>query len=205
MASVPSPQDLTQLLVKCRQGDRQALDELMPVVYHELQGLAKRYIARERPGHTLQSTALVHEAYLKLVGQKDVQWQNRAHFFGVAAQLMRRLLVDHAPRRKSGKRGSGGTRITLVEGLATVEPVDIDTIALDDALKSLERLDPRKGRLVELRFFGGLTIEETAEVMGTSAGTVKREWQFTKAWLHRHIQQGPAGDAPGGEEPSGRD
>ena len=204
MASVPSPQDLTQLLVKCRQGDRQALDELMPVVYHELQGLAKRYLARERPGHTLQSTALVHEAYLKLVGQKDVQWQNRAHFFGVAAQLMRRLLVDHARRRKSGKRGSGGTRITLVEGLATVEPVDIDTIALDDALKSLERLDPRKGRLVELRFFGGLTIEETAEVMGTSAGTVKREWQFTKAWLHRHIQQGAAGDAPGGEEPSGR-
>jgi RNA polymerase sigma factor (TIGR02999 family) len=204
VASVPSPQDLTQLLVKCRQGDRQALDELMPVVYHELQWLAKRYLARERPGHTLQSTALVHEAYLKLVGQKDVQWQNRAHFFGVAAQLMRRLLVDHARRRKSGKRGSGGTRITLVEGLATVEPVDIDTIALDDALKSLERLDPRKGRLVELRFFGGLTIEETAEVMGTSAGTVKREWQFTKAWLHRHIQQGPAGDAPDGEEPSGR-
>jgi RNA polymerase sigma factor (TIGR02999 family) len=203
VASVPSPQDLTQLLVKCRQGDRQALDELMPVVYHELQGLAKRYLARERPGHTLQSTALVHEAYLKLVGQKDVQWQNRAHFFGVAAQLMRRLLVDHARRRKSGKRGSGGTRITLVEGLATVEPVDIDTIALDDALKSLERLDPRKGRLVELRFFGGLTIEETAEVMGTSAGTVKREWQFTKAWLLRHIQQGPAGDAPDGEEPSG--
>ncbi len=204
MASAPSPQDITQLLVECRRGNRQALDELMPLVYNELRAVARRYLARERPGHTLQSTALVNEAYLKLVGQRDVQWQNRAHFFGVAAQLMRRLLVDHARRRKRVKRGSGGTRITLVEGLASVEPIDLDAIALDDALKSLEQVDPKKGRLVELRFFGGLTIEETAEVMGTSAGTVKREWQFAKAWLYRHMQQGPSSDVPGGEVPSGR-
>ena len=176
----------------------------MPLVYNELRAVARRYLARERPGHTLQSTALVNEAYLKLVGQRDVQWQNRAHFFGVAAQLMRRLLVDHARRRKRAKRGSGGTRITLVEGLASVEPVDIDAIALDDALQSLEQLDPQKGRLVELRFFGGLTVEETAEVMGTSAGTVKREWQFAKVWLYRRMQQGPSSDLPDGEMPSGR-
>ena len=143
MASAPSPQDITQLLVECRRGNRQALDELMPLVYNELRAVARRYLARERPGHTLQSTALVNEAYLKLVGQRDVQWQNRAHFFGVAAQLMRRLLVDHARRRKRVKRGSGGTRITLVEGLASVEPIDLDAIALDDALKSLEQLDPK--------------------------------------------------------------
>jgi RNA polymerase sigma factor (TIGR02999 family) len=202
--SGPSPQDITQLLVECRQGNREALDELMPLVDNELRAVARRYLARERPGHTLQSTALVNEAYLKLVGQRDVQWQNRAHFFGVAAQLMRRLLVDHARRRKRVKRGSGGTRITLVEGLASVEPVDLDAIALDDALKSLEQLDPKKGRLVELRFFGGLTIEETAEVMGTSAGTVKREWQFAKVWLYRHMQHGPSSDVPDGEVPSGR-
>jgi RNA polymerase sigma factor (TIGR02999 family) len=203
VASAPSPQDITQLLVECRQGNREALDELMPLVYNELRAVARRYLARERPGHTLQSTALVNEAYLKLIGQRDVQWQNRAHFFGVAAQLMRRLLVDHARRRKRAKRGSGGTRITLVEGLASVEPVDLDAIALDDALKSLEQLDPKKGRLVELRFFGGLTIEETAEVMGTSAGTVKREWQFAKVWLYRQMQHGPASNVPDGEVPSG--
>jgi RNA polymerase sigma factor (TIGR02999 family) len=203
VASAPSPQDITQLLVECRQGNRQALDELMPLVYNELRAVARRYLAQERPGHTLQSTALVNEAYMKLIGQRDVQWQNRAHFFGVAAQLMRRLLVDHARRRKRTKRGSGGTRITLVEGLASVEPVDIDAIALDDALTSLEQLDPRKGRLVELRFFGGLTVEETAEVMGTSAGTVKREWQFAKAWLYRRMKQGSSSDVPDDEMPSG--
>jgi RNA polymerase sigma factor (TIGR02999 family) len=186
----PIRQDVTQLLVECREGNRDALDKLMPVVYSELQALARRYLARERPGHTLQATALVHEAYLKLVDQRRVQWQNRAHFFGVAAQMMRRLLIDHARRQKRAKRGSAGTRITLVEGLAASEPIDIDAIALDDALTALERLDPRKGRLVELRFFGGLTVEETAEVMGTSAGTVKRDWQFAKVWLSRHMQAG---------------
>ena len=194
MASAPSPQDITQLLVDCRQGNRQALDELMPLVYNELRAVARRYLARERPGHTLQSTALVNEAYLKLLGQRDVQWQNRAHFFGVAAQLMRRLLVDHARRRSRAKRGSGGTRITLTEGLAVAAEVDVDAIALDDALTSLERLDARKGRIVELRFFGGLTVEETAEVLGTSAATVKREWQFAKAWLSRQMKG--AGSAP---------
>jgi RNA polymerase sigma factor (TIGR02999 family) len=188
MATAPSPPNLTELLVRSRQGSREALDELMPVVYRELQALARRYLSRERPGHTLQATALVHEAYVKLIDQRHVEWQNRAHFFGVAAQLMRRLLVDHARRRNRAKRGSGGTRITLTEGLAAAAEVDIDAIALDDALTSLERLDARKGRIVELRFFGGLTVEETAEVMGTSAATVKREWQFAKAWLSRQIK-----------------
>jgi RNA polymerase sigma factor (TIGR02999 family) len=164
----------------------------MPVVYRELQALARRYLSRERPGHTLQATALVHEAYVKLIDQRHVEWQNRAHFFGVAAQLMRRLLVDHARRRNRGKRGSGGTRITLTEGLAAVAEVNVDAIALDDALTSLERLDARKGRIVELRFFGGLTVEETAEVLGTSAATVKREWRFAKAWLSRQMKGGSA-------------
>ena len=161
----------------------------MPIVYRELQVLARRYLARERPGHTLQSTALVHEAYLKLIDQRNVEWQNRAHFFGIAAQMMRRLLADYARRRRRAKRGSGGTRITLSEDVAAADPIDVDAIALEDALSALERLNPQIGRIVELRFFGGLTVEETAEVMGTSAGTVKREWRFAKAWLSRHITQ----------------
>jgi RNA polymerase sigma factor (TIGR02999 family) len=183
------PENVTQLLVQSRQGSRKALDALMPIVYRELQVLARRYLARERPGHTLQSTALVHEAYLKLIDQRNVEWQNRAHFFGIAAQMMRRLLADYARRRRRAKRGSGGTRITLSEDVAAADPIDVDAIALEDALSALERLNPQIGRIVELRFFGGLTVEETAEVMGTSAGTVKREWRFAKAWLSRHITQ----------------
>jgi RNA polymerase sigma factor (TIGR02999 family) len=190
MATLPEPAELTQLLEECRQGNQEALDRVMPVVYGELQALARRHLRRERPDHTLQSTALVHEAYLKLVDQRHVQWQNRAHFFAIAAQQMRRILVDHARRRKRAKRGSAVTRITLVEGLAASEPLDVDTIALDEALAALERLDAQQGRIVELRFFGGLTIEETADVMGTSAGTVKREWRIAKAWLYRHMQHG---------------
>jgi RNA polymerase sigma factor (TIGR02999 family) len=187
--SAPVP-DLTQLLVEWRTGNRDALDQLMPLVYRELQTLASRYLSRERAGHTLQATALVNEAYLKLIDQRNVQWQNRAHFLGIAARLMRRILIDHARRRGRAKRGSAATHITLVEGLAASEPRDIDAIALDDALVALEKLDPQQAQMVELRFFGGLTVEETAEVLGISEGTVKREWRVAKAWLYRHIQTG---------------
>ncbi|HEV3057437.1 MAG TPA: sigma-70 family RNA polymerase sigma factor [Vicinamibacterales bacterium] len=189
MPSAPVP-DLTQLLVEWRTGNRDALDQLMPLVYRELQTLASRYLSRERAGHTLQATALVNEAYLKLIDQRNVQWQNRAHFLGIAARLMRRILIDHARRRGRAKRGSAATHITLVEGLAASEPRDIDAIALDDALVALEKLDPQQAQMVELRFFGGLTVEETAEVLGISEGTVKREWRVAKAWLYRHIQTG---------------
>jgi RNA polymerase sigma factor (TIGR02999 family) len=188
-----SPPDVTRLLIEWRGGRQEALDKLMPIVYRELQALARRYLSRERYGHTLQSTALVHEAYLKLVDQRAVEWQNRAHFFGIAAQMMRRVLVDYARRRQRSKRGSDGTRVTLVEGLAASEPRGIDAIALDEALTSLERLDPQQGRIVELRFFGGLSVEETAEVMEISTGTVKREWRTAKAWLYRQIQGSEAG------------
>ena len=189
MPSVPVP-DLTQLLVEWRTGNRDALDQLMPLVYRELQTLASRYLSRERAGHTLQATALVNEAYLKLIDQRNVQWQNRAHFLGIAARLMRRILIDHARRRGRAKRGSAATHITLVEGLAASEPRDVDAIALDDALVALEKLDPQQAQMVELRFFGGLTVDETAEVLGISEGTVKREWRVAKAWLYRHIQTG---------------
>jgi RNA polymerase sigma factor (TIGR02999 family) len=187
--AAPVP-DLTKLLVEWRTGNRDALDQLMPLVYRELQTLASRYLSRERAGHTLQATALVNEAYLKLIDQRNVQWQNRAHFLGIAARLMRRILIDHARRRGRAKRGSAATHITLVEGLAASEPRDVDAIALDDALVALEKLDPQQAQMVELRFFGGLTVEETAEVLGISEGTVKREWRVAKAWLYRHIQTG---------------
>jgi RNA polymerase sigma factor (TIGR02999 family) len=187
--AAPTP-DLTQLLVQWRTGNRDALDQLMPLVYRELQTLASRYLSRERAGHTLQATALVNEAYLKLIDQRNVQWQNRAHFLGIAARLMRRILIDHARRRGRAKRGSAATHITLVEGLAASEPRDVDAIALDDALVALEKIDPQQAQMVELRFFGGLTVDETAEVLGISEGTVKREWRVAKAWLYRHIQTG---------------
>jgi RNA polymerase sigma factor (TIGR02999 family) len=187
--SAPVP-DLTRLLVEWRTGNRDALDQLMPLVYRELQTLASRYLSRERAGHTLQATALVNEAYLKLIDQRNVQWQNRAHFLGIAARLMRRILIDHARRRGRAKRGSAATHITLVEGLAASEPRDVDAIALDDALVALEKIDPQQAQMVELRFFGGLTVDETAEVLGISEGTVKREWRVAKAWLYRHIQTG---------------
>jgi RNA polymerase sigma factor (TIGR02999 family) len=188
VTAAPKTTDLTQLLIECQNGNREALDRLMPAVYRELRALARRHLSHERPDHTLQSTALVHEAYLKLVNQKEAQWQNRAHFFAIAAQSMRRILIDHARRRKRAKRGSEPTQITLTEELSVSEPSQVDALALDSALTSLERLDPQQGRIVELRFFGGLTIEETAEVMGISTGTVKREWRVAKAWLYQRLQ-----------------
>jgi len=164
---------------------------LIPLVYEELRRVARYYLKQEKQSHTLSSTALVHEAYLRLVNQKEVTWQNRAHFFGVAAQMMRRILVDHARRRGYAKRGGGAMTLALEEAVATPQRREIDLVALDDALDSLAKLDDRQSRMVELRFFGGLSIEETSEVLGVSVPTVKREWASARAWLFREITRGP--------------
>jgi RNA polymerase sigma-70 factor (ECF subfamily) len=189
--SEPSTQDVTHLLIRWSNGDAEALDALMPLVYEELRRLAQHYLGREKAGHTLSSTALVHEAYLRLVTQKEVTWQNRAHFFGVASRMMRRILVDHARRHAYAKRGGGAMTLSLDEALAAGKPREMDLVALDDALDTLAKLDERQSRMVELRFFGGLSIEETSEVLGVSAPTVKREWATARAWLYREISRGP--------------
>ena len=181
MAAAPGP--VTQLLVAWTSGNRAALEELIPAVYPELRRIAGRYLRRERVGHTLQPTALVHEAYVKLVDQDRAQWQNRAQFFGVAAQLMRRILVDHAREHGAAKRGGGARPVTLVDAMAASPDRGIDVLALDEALQRLTALYPEQGRLVELRYFGGLTIEETGEVLGLSPATVKRQWAVARAWL----------------------
>ena len=179
--------NITELLVGYGRGDKEALDQLMPIVYDELRRQAARYLRRERAGHTLQTTALIHEAYVRLVDQRNVQWQNRAHFFGIAAQLMRRILVDHARTKKRAKRGGSGVRVSMSEVNAAVKGQDLDVVALDEALDRLEKIDAQQSRVVELRFFSGLTVEETAEVMGISPATVKRDWSMAKAWLHREL------------------
>jgi RNA polymerase sigma factor (TIGR02999 family) len=189
--SSPSSHRVTELLVRWREGDPAALGELMPLVYDELRRLAARHMRGERPGHTLQTSALVNEVYLRLAGQEGMQWQNRAHFFAVAAQAMRRLLVDHARRRGSRKRGGDAGRVALDEGAVVVsDEYPAEVVALDDALARLAEVAPRKSRLVELRFFGGLSIEETAEVLNVSPGTVMRDWTFAKAWLRKEISGG---------------
>ena len=164
----------------------------MPLVYDELRRVAQHYLRRERSDHTLQSTALVHEAYLRLAGQSQPQWQNRAHFFGIAAHLMRQILVEHARGRGAAKRGGNALRLELDESLATAQQTDVDVIALDVALQQLSELDAQQGRIVELRFFGGLTIEDTSEVLGVSPATVKRDWVTARAWLFRAMK----GEAP---------
>ena len=181
------PLNVTQLLVGWSEGDKAALDQLVPIVYDELRRQAARYLRRERVGHTLQTTALIHEAYLRLVDQKHVRWQNRAHFFGIAAQLMRRILVDHARTKKRLKRGGSDLRVSLNEATALSKGQDLDVIGLDEALTRLEKIDEQQGKIVELRFFSGLTVEETAAVLGISTGTVKRDWSMAKAWLHREL------------------
>ncbi len=183
--------DVTSLLQAWGDGDRAALDVLMPVVYAELHRLAGAHLRRERPDHTLQATALVNEAYLKLVDQHRVQWQNRAHFFGTAAQIMRRILVDHARQQGTAKRGGGATRVELDEALGAAEQRDIDLLALDAALERLARLDARQSQVVVLRFFGGLGIDEVAEVMNLSPSTVNREWKIAKIWLRRELRGRP--------------
>jgi RNA polymerase sigma factor (TIGR02999 family) len=182
----PSP-NVSELLRAWSDGDRAALDQLIPVVYDELRRQAARYLRRELPGHTLQTTALVNEAYLRLVDQNDVRWQNRAHFFGIAAQLMRRILVDHARAKHRAKRGGADLRVTLNEATAVTKSREIDLVALDEALNRLAKIDPQQSKVVELRFFSGLNVEETAEVLGISPATVKRDWSVAKAWLHREI------------------
>jgi RNA polymerase sigma factor (TIGR02999 family) len=182
-----SPNDITQLLVDWSKGDKLALDGLMPLVYDELHRIAGRYLRREREGHTLQTTALINEAYLRIVDQNRVNWQSRAHFFGVAAQMMRRILVDHARSHLYAKRGGGAQKLTLDEAIATPQERDLDLVALDDALTTLAQVDPQQSRIIELRFFGGLTIEETAEVIGISPATVKRDWNMAKAWLYGEL------------------
>ena len=191
MGAVPSP-DVTRLLMNWNHGDRSALEELMPLVYGELRRLASAYLRRERPGHTLQSTALVHEAFIRLVGQRDVEWRNRAHFFGIAAQMIRRILVDYARSQHAGKRGSGAVKLSLDEALAVPMATGVDLLGLDEALDRLAALDSRQARVVELRFFAGLSIEETAEVMGISPASVKREWSTARLWLFREMTRGAA-------------
>lgn len=180
----PSPERINQLLLDWSKGDKAALDELVPLVYGELHRLAHHYMGGEHSGHTLQTSALINEAYLRLIDIQRMRWQNRAHFFAVAAQLMRRILVDSARGRQYAKRGGGAQKISLDEAMPLGRETSAELIAVDDALKDLATLDARKSQIVELRFFGGLSIEETAEVLGLSAATVKREWQRAKAWLH---------------------
>ena len=185
----PSTHDVTKLLVAWSDGDQAALEELMPLVQQELRRLARRYMVRENPGHTLQPTALVNEAYLRLIDQRQVHWQNRAHFFGVSAQLMRRILVDMARARQQQKRGGGARQIEFDETLLEAKTPGQDLVALDDALHSLAAMDERKSRVVELRFFGGLTVEETAEVLHISPETVMRDWKTAKVWLQRELSR----------------
>ena len=186
--TIPLQQDVTRLLVRYTDGDRGVLDELLPLIYGELRKLASNYLRRERSGHTLQPTALVHEAYLRLVDQNQVQWQNRAHFFGVAAQMMRRILVDHARAHDAEKRGGEFQKLSLDQNLdVSGSDQDLNLVALDDALNRLAELDTQKSKIVELRFFGGLSVEETAEVLNVSAPTVKRQWRMAKAWLYGQV------------------
>jgi len=183
----PPPQEITQLLVDWSNGNQAALDRLMPLVYTELRQLARRYIRRESPGHTMQTTALIHEAYLRLVHQNQVRWENQAHFFGIAARLMRQILIEHARRRTRAKRGGGVGTLALDEAALVSQARAAELLALDDALERLAAVDPRKSRVVELRFFGGLSVEEAARVLHIAPNTVLRDWRLAKAWLHREI------------------
>src|SRR5512143_3578200 len=192
--AIASQKEVTRLLIAWGNGNQAAMDELMVLVYDELRRLASRYMRREGQGHTLQTSALVNEAYLRLIDQKKVQWQNRAHFFGVAAQLMRRILVDHARSRSRAKRGGGAQMVSLADQRGASEEV-AEVIALDNALKDLSEMDPRKCQIVEMKFFGGLTNEEVAEVLNVTSRTVEREWRKAKAWLHRAISKVATNDA----------
>lgn len=188
-ASPPTSPDVTQLLRNWQVGDQSARDQLLEIVYEELRRQAARYLRRERPDHTLQPTALVHEAYLQLIDQSRVNWEHRAHFFGAAARLMRRVLVDHARAHQAEKRGSGEEKLALDEAMAVPQSKDLNILALNDALEELARMDEQQSRIVELRYFGGLSIEETATVTGVSPATVKREWAMAKAWLQTQIKR----------------
>ena|ERR1700674_5823976 len=181
---------VTRLLLEWSNGNQQALEEMLPLIYDELRHLAHNFLYRERPGHTLQTTALVHEAYLKLIDQRDARWQNRAHFFAIAAQAMRRILIDSARKHVAEKRGGGGEKLSLAEVAAISLEPDVNLLALDEALNALAEIDPQQSRIIELRYFGGLTIEEAAEVMKLSPATIKREWTMARAWLHQALTGG---------------
>jgi len=182
-----SPNSVTEMLLAWREGDEAARDELLTVVYQELHRLAHHYMKRESPGHTLQTSALVNEAYVRLVDQNNVQWQNRAHFYGIAAQMMRRILVDYARNRRYAKRGGGAQKVSLNEALIVSDERSEEVVGVHEALEQLALFDPRKSQIVELRFFAGLSIEETAEVLDVSPGTVMRDWTLAKAWLRREM------------------
>jgi len=184
------PENVTRLLLEWSDGNQQALEEMLPLIYDELRHLAHNFLYRERPGHTLQTTALVHEAYLKLIDQRDARWQNRAHFFAIAAQAMRRILIDSARKHVAEKRGGGGEKLSLGEVASISLEPDDNLLALDEALNALAEIDPEQSRIIELRYFGGLTIEETAEVMKLSPATIKREWAMARAWLHHALTGG---------------
>ena len=192
--TAPSPPGVTQLLKAWGNGEQQALDQLIPLVYTELHRLAHRYMERERSAHLLQPTALVHEAYERLVNLKDVSWQNRAHFFGVSAQLMRRILVDYARSRRYSKRGGEWRQVPLNEAVAVFRDRRTDIVALDDALQTLAEIDPRKSSVVGMRFFGGLSIKEVAEVLKVSQETVLRDWRLARVWLLRELSKGTANE-----------
>ena len=194
MTTTFSANDVTGLLHEWRQGNSAALDKLMPLVYEELRRIARRYMRGERGEHTLQTTALVNEAYLRLVGGRQQDWQDRAHFYSVVAQIMRHTLVDHARRRLYAKRGAGVQAVSFDERLVMAEERAIQLVRLDEALGDLARMDERKSRVVELRYFGGLSIEETAEVLGLSEMTVRRDWRAAKAWLYRELSGNTSGE-----------
>ena len=192
----PSPSEVTRLLKDWGNGDSTALDQLMPIVYAELRAVAARYLRRERQDHTLQPTALVHEAFMRLMEQDRVAWQNRAHFFGIAAQMMRRILVDHARAHQAAKRPGAALRVSLDDRIGVAEPRDCELLMLDRALNELADRDPLQGQIVELRYFGGLSEPEVAEVLSLSRATVTREWQVARAWLYRRITGGRTRSGP---------
>ena len=190
-----SPNEITEQLIAWSKGDEAALEQLIPAVYQELRRMADHYLRGEDSGHSLQPTALVHEAYLRLIDQTKVEWQNRAHFFGVAAQMMRRILIDHAKAKHRLKRGGTAVKVMLDENLNFTQERASELLALDDALQSLARMDERKSRIVELRYFGGLTVEDTAQVLGISDKTVMRDWNLAKAWLYRELTSNSANES----------
>jgi RNA polymerase sigma factor (TIGR02999 family) len=191
----PSTHEITQLLIAWNNGDQAALESLSPLIIQELHRLARHYMAGEYPGHLLQPTALVNEAWIRLIDWKSVEWQNRAHFFGLAAQMMRRILVDFARSQQREKRGGGALRVSLSEAAKLPQEQSADLVALDDALQRLEKLDPRQARVVELRFFAGLSLDESAEALKISVATVRRDWSAAKAWLYRELSKGDRDDA----------
>ena len=194
MTSSSGPGEVTALLVAWHKGDQAALDRLVPIVHDELHRLAERVMKGERPGHSLQATALVNEAYLRLVDVRRIDWQDRAHFLAMSARVMRRILVDHARARNYQKRGGNAVRVTFAEGLDVADQSAADLVALDDALQALTARDERKARVVELRIFGGLSVEESAVVLKVAPGTITRDWNFAKSWLRRELRRGPADD-----------